>query len=62
MKSVVQVPLNDEERAKLEAKPDRLAIGKAGGFQVCPVMRRCQSVPSTESHILIPSLFYKLWG
>lgn len=30
----VQVPLPEEEKASLEAKPDKLAIGGNGGFQV----------------------------
>ena len=30
----VQVPLPEEEKASLEAKPDKLAIGGDGGFQV----------------------------
>ena len=30
----VQVPLPDEEKASMEAKPDKLAIGGDGGFQV----------------------------
>lgn len=28
------MPLDEDEMAKLEAKPDRLAIGGEGGFQV----------------------------
>jgi len=46
---VPQVPLSEEERAAQKAKPEKMAIGGDGGFQVLPVIRPACSSPFTPA-------------
>ncbi len=44
---IVQVPLSEEEEAAQKAKPEKMAIGGDGGFQVENAMHRTSASPSS---------------